>query len=51
MNENPSDNQYLKIHRLCPTCGGKGYISNPDMGNTLATISCKTCGGSGWIYT
>ena len=33
----------------CPTCLGKGYISNPDQKGTAATIHCRSCHGTGWV--
>ena len=34
---------------LCSTCGGCGYIRNPDPSSTIANVICQTCGGSGWV--
>ena len=44
---------------LCPTCGGKGTIDDPQAPNVLnycgpngercPQVTCQTCDGSGWI--
>ena len=30
---------------VCPSCGGRGYISNPENMTTEATIPCPACEG------
>ena len=33
---------------LCPICGGKGKIPNPDP-TASVEITCRGCGGKGWV--
>lgn len=31
---------------ICPSCNGKGYVSNPETLSTNSTIVCPACKGS-----
>jgi DnaJ-class molecular chaperone len=31
---------------VCPSCGGKGWISNPVSAASSTTITCPACNGS-----
>ena len=39
------------MKKLCPTCGGKGWIKNPEERATSTQIACQTCNYSGWVET
>jgi len=31
---------------VCPSCGGKGYINNPENMASSTTVVCPACNGS-----
>ena len=31
---------------VCPSCRGMGYINNPELVTSVATIICPACNGS-----
>jgi len=34
----------LATYRLCPECGGHGYVAHP-----AAVVPCQTCGATGTV--
>jgi hypothetical protein len=50
----------MLMQSICPTCGGKGSIPDPQQqcasmnyngpnGETVPRTFCRMCGGSGWV--
>ena len=34
---------------ICPICGGKGVVPNPDPTCCNDAVNCQGCGGLGWV--